>query len=132
MPLSDEERAILEQMEQELRREDPRFASTMSAPPASSSARGERKQRVPRRIAIGVILLVCGQAIMLAGISLPALWMTIVVGIIGFALMLSGLLYALSKQTVTGPVNERSVSPKARGETFMQRQERLWDEHRHH
>lgn len=130
MPLSDEERAILEQMEQELRRDDPKFANTMSAAHREHPAPHLPKQWVPRRVAAGIIMVVVGQIIMLGGISLPHLWMTIVVGVIGFAIMLGGVLYALARQ----PASSNNFSRRPRGsgngggESFMERQERLWDE----
>ncbi|MDO5721029.1 MAG: DUF3040 domain-containing protein [Actinomycetaceae bacterium] len=128
MPLSDEERAILEQMEQELRREDPRFASTMASSQRqrATSAPTLRQRRSPRRIAVGGTALVVGQIVMLMGISLPQLWMTILVGIAGFGLMLGGVLYALSRSETA--VYEDEIPPAGRTESFMERQERLWND----
>lgn len=130
MPLSDEERAILEQMEQELRREDPRFANTMSAAHRERTSDPVRKQFVPRRVAAGIIAVVVGQIVMLSGISLPQLWMTILVGVIGFGIMVGGVLYALARRPADPTNFGLDSRPRGNGggESFMERQERLWDE----
>ena len=63
MPLSEHEQQLLEQMEQALYAEDPKFASQMQGAGASAAAR--------RRMAIGVVGVVAGLALVLVGSTPP-------------------------------------------------------------
>lgn len=127
MPLSDHEQKLLEQMEQQLLADDPRFATTM---------RDQRRARAtsPRRGALGVTAIVAGLATVVLSLYFGRLW----IGGLGIALMFGGLILALtgSRSLATGPRGAKgSSSPGAaraasQGGGFMQRLEQRWDRRR--
>ncbi|TXR55736.1 DUF3040 domain-containing protein [Quadrisphaera setariae] len=143
MPLSEHEQRLLEQMEQQLLSDDPRFASTM---------RGPRRQGGGKRsVVVGVGVAVAGLAALVATLFLIPLsqrgWVYGLGGL-AFLIMLGGILYAVSGaggRAESGPVGVVGAdgrpaprpqaghqrSPKARRQgTFMQRLEQRWDRRR--
>ncbi|PWJ53689.1 Protein of unknown function [Quadrisphaera granulorum] len=143
MPLSEHEQRLLEQMEQQLLSDDPRFASTMRGP---RRAGGGKKSLV-----LGVSIAVAGLAALVAILFLIPLsqrgW---VYGLGGaaFLVMLGGILYAVSGagggRAESGPIGVVGADgrpgprpatgprgPRARRSgTFMQRLEQRWDRRR--
>jgi hypothetical protein len=134
VPLSEHEQQLLEQMEQALYAEDPKFASQMQGAGARAAAR--------RRMIIGGVGVLVGLALVLIGVS-TTMW----VGAAGFAVMVAAVLFALtpprrSKPALgavqaDGSVRRQGSRPKARGAkgtrghaTFMQRLEQRWDRRR--
>ena len=85
MPLSEHEQHLLQQMEQALYAEDPKFASQMQG----SIARA----RIRRRVILGVTAVVVGLGLVVLGV-MQAVW----IGAIGFALMIGGAVYASTPQ----------------------------------
>lgn len=77
MPLSEHEQRLLEQMEKALYAEDPKFATSLRSTggPASRS-----------RAALGVLGILAGLGIVLAGMALPLA----ALGVVGFVVMLAG------------------------------------------
>ena len=130
MPLSEHEQQLLEQMEQALYAEDPKFASQMQGAGARASAR--------RRMAIGVVGVVAGLALVLIGVS-TTMW----IGAGGFALMVGAVAFALTpprRKAALGTVQPdgsvrratpttKSKAPKSAG-SFMHRMEERWDRRR--
>lgn len=133
MPLSEEELRLLEQMERALVEEDPKFASTL---------RGTTLRSIARRRAIlaGLVFLV-GIAVLMAG----AVSQLIVVGVVGFVIMLLSATVALTalrkqRQQPTDPEPAQAsdnVHPLRRsrpsrrprvasGGSFMERLEQRW------
>ena len=94
MPLSKREQQVLEQMEQALQAEDPKFASQMQGAGAMTAAR--------RHIAIGVVGVLLGLGLVLVGVS-TTMWL----GAAGFALMVASATYA-------GTPPRRSAAQRAR------------------
>lgn len=84
MPLSEHEQHQLEQMEQALYAEDPKFASQMQG----SAARA----RLRRRILIGAAGVVGGLGLVFLTVIQNVVWW----GAIGFALMVGGVAYAIT------------------------------------
>lgn len=80
MPLSEHEQRLLEQMEQALYAEDPKFATSLRQ---SSGARASRG-----KAAAGVIVFFLGIAVLLGGAITPL----IPLGVAGFAIMMVGAL----------------------------------------
>ena len=142
MPLSEHEQHLLEQMEQALYAEDPKFASHM----VGSSA----KARQRRRIIIGVVIAVVGLVLVVLGVMGQQTWL----GGIGFAVMVGGAGLAITPARVRtkgekhpgiGAVGEdgkvesvrkpgsagrrKKGAPPSRG-SFMQRLEARWDRRR--
>ena len=81
MPLSDHEQKMLEQMEQALAAEDPKFASQMQGSSLASLQR--------RRWLVGGVGVIAGLALVLVGVN-TTMW----VGALGFALMVGAAVFA--------------------------------------
>lgn len=81
MPLSDHEQKMLDQMEQALAAEDPKFASQMQGSSLVSLQR--------RRWVVGAVGVVAGLGLVLVGVN-TTMW----VGALGFALMVAAAVYA--------------------------------------
>ena len=138
MPLSDHEQRLLEQMEQQLLSDDPRFASTMRGPRSMPGAR--------RRVVLGVVAVLVGLGVLVLAVANQSIG----IGAVAFVLMLAGLVYALSAPTSrSGPVGvvrgdgATAARPLGKGKprrpgparrpgsgTFMQRLEQRWDRRR--
>ncbi|MCC3283694.1 DUF3040 domain-containing protein [Arthrobacter caoxuetaonis] len=121
MALSEHEQRLLDQLEQQLHAEDPKFANSM----ASSGGRGVST----RRIVLGALVAVAGIAVLILGISLQSPF-NILVGILGFVVMGAGMYYATTKgkKAESTPVptgrKEREAAPRG----FMSNLENKWDE----
>lgn len=127
VPLSDNEQRLLEQMERALHAEDPKFASAMRG--------ANRRPGVLRRLMIGGAGIVIGLVVLVLGVAQQQ----VLLGVIGFVLMLAGTAYAVSSQRRTGPVgvvgaagNVRAAAGgtrrrKGKSGSFMQRLEERWD-----
>ena len=139
MPLSEHEQHLLEQMEQALYAEDPKFASQMQG----SAARA----RLRRGLAIGAVGVVAGLGLVVLGVASQSIWW----GAIGFALMVGGVVYAISPpktpKVKLGEVTEEGTvrphqpagrlaklrkgkKPTASKQTFLRRLEDRWDRRR--
>lgn len=140
MPLSEHEQHLLEQMEQALYAEDPKFASQMQG----SAARA----RLRRRILVGAVGVVAGLGFVFVSILQGnVLW-----GALGFALMVGGVVFAItpakapkatlgavatdgtvrehSSTTRTGRLRQSGKGPKSNKQTLMRRLEERWDRRR--
>ena len=85
MPLSEEEQRMLEQLEQALAAEDPKFASTLRG----SSARSRHRRFA--FISAGVFVL--GIVLLMTGVIMPQT----IVSVAGFVLMLAGAYFGLTE-----------------------------------
>ncbi|XVX18815.1 DUF3040 domain-containing protein [Actinomycetota bacterium] len=137
MPLSEREQQMLEQMEQALYAEDPKFATQMK------SSVDRRAQRT--RWVIGGLGVAAGLALVLLGVN-TTMW----VGALGFAVMVAAAAYAVtaprkaalgtvqsdgSVRAATGKRSKGGASAARRpgtpkGGSFMQRLEQRWDRRR--
>lgn len=134
MPLSDREQQLLEQMERALVEEDPKFATSMRGGP------GQARNR--RRLGIGIGGVIVGLAVILLGVTIAQ----VVVGAIGFAIMVGAVVYtATDKKPALHVVPDSGAPAKGRGRggkaprggrgsggssSFMQRLEERWDKRR--
>ena len=130
VPLSEHEQRLLEQMERALYAEDPKFASTLRE---GSGRRGNR-----RHVAVGVLALLAGLALLITGVAVTQE----IVGVIGFVLMLLGA--ALAVRAMRAPAPEQAATetttadspnapknaPKKSGGGFMNRVEDRWNRRR--
>ena len=131
MALTEYEKKILEQMEASLREEDPALASQMSAPAAEEETEPARGPRAPRRIALGLTGAVLGMVVLVAAVSLGYSILSILLGVAGFALMVAGILYALSRPGTSSSDSAEHGTDKSGGwNSFIQDQERRWDDRR--
>jgi hypothetical protein len=140
VPLSEHEQHLLEQMEQALYAEDPKFASQMQG----SAARA----RLRRRILVGVVGVVAGLGFVFVSVIQGVLWW----GALGFALMVGGVVYAItpakapkvnlgavapdgsvrthSSTSRTGKSRRSGKGTKASKQSLMHRLEERWDRRR--
>lgn len=123
MPLSDHEQKMLEQMEQALAAEDPKFASQMQGSTLASMQR--------RRWLIGAVGIVLGLALVLVGVN-TTMW----VGAIGFAVMVTAAVFAATppRRAALGVVRgDGSTAPHSSGgrkkgqKSFMDRLDDRWE-----
>ena len=138
MPLSEHEQHLLEQMEQALYAEDPKFASQMQG----SAARA----RLRRRILVGAVGVIAGLGLVFVGVSSVNLWF----GAAGFALMVGGVVYAITPAKApkvklgavapdgtvhahanAGKSRQQTKGPKSSKQSLMRRLEDRWDRRRH-
>jgi hypothetical protein len=137
VPLSEHEQHLLEQMEQAMYAEDPKFASAM---------RGRTpKARQRRRLLLGCVGVLVGLVLVVLGVTRSLIWLSVV----GFVLMLAGAAFAATPERKAGPVGMvgRDGSPmprRGRGATraprtsrsarssgtFMERMEQRWERRR--
>ena len=126
VPLSENEQRLLEQMERALYAEDPKWASAMRGAVRRSSG--------ARRLLLGIGGVVLGLVLLLVGVAQQL----VIVGIVGFVVMLAAFAYTVSSRRKPGPqgvVNRsggvRPVTPnRRRRSSFMQRLEERWDRRR--
>lgn len=134
MPLSDHEQRVLEQMEQALYADDPRFASNLKSTGQAKVAR--------RRAAVGVVIALAGLGLVVLSVVLQQIW----IGGLGFGAMVLGGVWVFapapapkqhlgtvnSDGTVNkGPQAARDSKPtKKKSGTFMQRMEQRWEKRR--
>ncbi len=110
MPLSEHEQRLLEQIEQALYAEDPKFASTVRATDLRTVAR--------RRIRRAAALFVVGLGVLLAGVIFNRLVAGVpVLGVLGFCIMLGSALYGWSQyKRLTGKPDLRVADSKQSAE----------------
>ena len=121
MPLSEHEQRLLAQMEQALYAEDPKFATSLRA----ARGRGSRG-----RAAIGVLGVLAGIGLVLAGVATTF----VALGVAGFVIMLLGavLIYsAFGAPTPKAAEGDTDIpaapsSPKPQRSDFMNRMEERW------
>lgn len=124
MPLSEQEQRLLEEMERNLYQNDADFVATVS---------GRRGRPNYTQIVIGALLAVVGVATLVAGVIVRQP----IVGVVGFALMLAGVLLVLtpgsssassSPQGDAAPGNPSSAPQKR--SSFMDTMNERWDRRR--
>lgn len=115
MPLSEQEQRLLDEMERHLMRND---ADVVSAP------RGGRTLSY-RNIVYGTILVLLGIGGLIMGVSLQV----IVVGVIGFVVMLGGVILAITpgRGAKARVEPERPAKPQGNPSSFMDRMNDRWD-----
>ncbi|SDJ14476.1 Protein of unknown function [Frankineae bacterium MT45] len=116
MPLSDREQQLLDQIEQALYAEDPKFATTVRSARPRSHAR--------RWLVLCIVGVIGGLAIVLAGLAAQL----IALGVLGFVLIVASCVYAttlLSARHGTPPAatNQPSNSNAARKDGVRSRME---------
>ena len=121
MPLSEHEQRLLEQMEKALYAEDPKFATALRQDSGTKPNRA--------RAALGVIAFLLGVLVMMVG----AVSSLVVVGVLGFVVMLMGALltYAgfrakVATAETTGTSGPRHPSTKRNKPGLSSRLEDRW------
>lgn len=128
MALSEHEEALLQQMEEALYAEDPRFASRIEKTKSRALGRG--------RVVVGAVAGVAGLALVIFSAMSTAIWL----GAVGFAVMVAGIVYAITPSKAKlaavgadGNPKPRTGKAKAgaqRQGTFMERLEERWEKRR--
>jgi hypothetical protein len=110
VPLSEHEQRLLEQIEQALYAEDPKFASIYR----SNDLRSHQRRRIIR----AAVVLVVGLGLLLAGVITKL----VVVGVAGFVIMLAAVTFAVASwQRMVAPNRPAAASggrfrrPRSRG-----------------
>lgn len=129
MALSEHEEALLQQMEEALYAEDPRFASRIEKTKSRGLGRG--------RVVAGVVAGVAGLALVVFSAMSSSIWL----GAVGFAIMVAGIVYAITPSKARLAAVGADGKPKPRPgkakaastrkpATFMERLEERWDKRR--
>lgn len=131
MALSEREQQLLEQMEQALYAEDPRFASRLRTQSMAAQS---------RRLVIGGVGIVVALALVVVAALNQAVWL----GAVGFALMVAAGVWAFAPARRSGPTgvvdpsgSVRPTAPTKRqprqtgADGFMHRLEERWERRSH-
>ncbi|WP_277212796.1 DUF3040 domain-containing protein [Isoptericola croceus] len=136
MPLSEYEQRVLEQMERALESDDPRLATTLQ----------RSSRRSPLRYVLAGLCVVLGLVLLVIGVASSLT----LLGVAGFVLMFTGVVYAFSAPRKKGPqgvvnadgtvepsgpharAGKRSTGSAAptKGPGFLARLEERWDRRR--
>jgi len=121
MPLSEHEQRLLEEMERSLYRNDADFVATVG---------GHRGRPAYRSIVLGILITVVGIACLVVGVFLQAP----IIGIVGFVVMLAGVLLAIAPPRrrageAEEPASGAASAPKSRAGQpgFMDKLNDRWD-----
>lgn len=123
MPLSEHEQRLLEEMERNLYQNDADFVATVS---------GRRGKPNYRLVVFGALLAVAGVAALIAGVIVRQP----IIGVVGFALMLAGVLMVItpgrsadSTASTAGSTSRAARAPRSSWmSTMSERWERRQDE----
>lgn len=107
MPLSEHERNLLELLEKQFKEEDPKFAQAMEQAPAQAPS------RTALHIVFGATAVVAGFLLVLLGAAFQGLVPNILVGILGFAAMITGGYFAIAPSSGTESRTPAPASEKA-------------------
>jgi hypothetical protein len=115
MPLSEQEQRLLDEMERHLMRND---ADVVSAP-------RDGRSLSYRNIVYGTVLVLLGLGGLIVGVSVPL----IIVGVIGFVVMLGGVVLAVTPGRGAARAREHVERPSKSGKdsSFMDRMNDRWD-----
>lgn len=124
MPLSDYERRVLDQMEQQLASDDPKLASVL----------GTRRQRPVLRYVLVVFGILAGLGLLVIGSATSQMW----VGVLGFVAMVGVVVYASSggRSAESESAAPQPSKGSAKGKqahkrsSFMNRMDERWDRRR--
>lgn len=125
MALSDYEKQVLAQMEEQLREADPSLASVMTSSLPGKESDPAPGRFSPRRVALGSIIGIGGLAVVVLGVSFGYGWAAVLFGVLGFVLMVGGVLLAL--KTDPGAPRKAPTAREAAPKDFMARQQERWD-----
>lgn len=120
MPLSEHEQRLLEEMERNLYQNDADFVAKVG---------GRRSRPSYRLIVLGILAALAGVAGLLVGVFLQSA----VVGILGFIVMLAGVLLAIAPSRRLAPApsgdgaQEGGAAPGASRSGFMDKLGERWD-----
>ena len=118
MALSEHEQRLLDEMERGFYRSEADVLQTASTTPRRVNYRS---------LVLGIIVAVVGIGVLIGGVAAQLLWL----GLIGFAIMLGGVMLMLARGSESeAPLEPDAPPSNAKGsrESFSERMERRWDE----
>ena len=120
MALSEHEQRLLDEMERGLYQSE---ADVMHAVATT------RRRVNYRSLVLGIIVCLVGVGALIGAVAAQQLWL----GLIGFAVMLGGVMLMLARGSEPEAPSDAGGSPRAGGsrparESFSERMERRWDE----
>lgn len=134
MALSDYEKEVLAQLEQQLRSDDPELGSSFDEKNQQFEDAPRRVSKLnlsPRVVGVGVIAFLIGVMLLIVGVSIFQSTMVVGVGValLGFLSMLFALTLPMNKKASAWLRSSKGSAPQEK-KTFMERQEEKWDERR--
>jgi hypothetical protein len=119
MPLSENEKRVLEEMEAALSADDPKFAHRL---------RGELSSQRVRRYVLGFIFILAGMAILIGGLVAK----NVFIGISGFlvSFVSTALIIAGSKNRVIMGVEEKKAKGRMARSSLSSIMEQRWEKRR--
>ena len=120
MPLSEQEQRLLDEMERNLYQNDADFVATVA---------GRRGKPNYTLVVVGALLAIAGVAALVAGV----ITQLAVIGVVGFGLMLAGVLIVLSPgrrdaaEVPTSPAAGGAARPSAACSSWTERMNERWD-----
>lgn len=120
MPLSEQEQRLLDEMERNLYQNDADFVATVA---------GRRGKPNYTLVVVGALLAIAGVAALVAGV----ITQLAVIGVVGFGLMLAGVLIVLSPGRREGgdvpstPAGAGGARPSASRSSWTERMNERWD-----
>ncbi|MDQ1137259.1 hypothetical protein QE410_002058 [Microbacterium sp. SORGH_AS 1204] len=126
MPLSEQEQRLLDEMERHLMSND---TDVVTAPSRALSY---------RNIVLGSIMVLAGLGALVVGVSIGfnTGFLGIAIGVLGFVLMVGGVVFAVTPTRGTVATASSTSSgtkpraPRASGSSFMDRMNERWDRRR--
>lgn len=122
MALSEYERDVLAQMEEQFRDADPEWVERLGAAQRSTPA---PVRIAPRVWAAMVCLLLVGVVLLVVGVVINVPVVGVLVSVAGFCAMVAGVSLPLMK--MAGHAKRRRDTHARAGEGFMDRQKRQWE-----
>lgn len=134
MPLSEHEQQLLDQLEKQLRSEDPRFAQNITQPQQSTGV----GSITAKQFVIGILALVVGAAVAVGAIYFLDTPFNALGGVVGFAIMVGGGYWAIAGRrsgsapdAPTGPAKKPGGAKQSASQAgFMDRLEDRWEKRR--
>ncbi|QRV02767.1 DUF3040 domain-containing protein [Arcanobacterium phocisimile] len=124
MALSDYERNMLEQLEAQLKGEDPQLATSL----ASDDVEQTRLALSVRHVVLGLIAAVAGLGVVATGVATEM----IIIGVVGAVIVWFGLMYILGgmSRVSAEPGRRPAKAAPPTVESFMERQKRAFEQRR--
>ncbi|MCV2393432.1 DUF3040 domain-containing protein [Actinotalea sp. M2MS4P-6] len=118
MPLSEYEQRVLEQMERQLRSDDPKLASTLHG----------RTGSPVRRWVLGAVGGLAGLGLLIGGVASGMWWL----GLLGFVAMFGAVLLVFSapRRAAAGQAAGTTSSPAKKKTSLLNRFEERWERRR--
>lgn len=121
MALSDYERKMLEELENQLSDEDPSFAEAL-APEEAIPGPGSFTIAA-RNLVLGLLIVIVGLSVMIGGVAIEQ----ILVGLLGVAVIFAGFWYLSSGfKMVAGKSRPQKTTKGPNGPSFMEKQAQEW------